>query len=610
MQQLHNLILYNFLHMAKLSHVFILHCWSMDSLTHLGLLAQSKNIFTQFKQLDSELNPNDNFLSHNLPKIGVFLDINCNQSDVVLNMANAKRLYSHRFHWLIYDELGNFLNVESHFKEAKLFIDADITYVKQDPITENFVLFDLYNKGRQLGGKLNITADREVACNKRECRVERYLSDLHKRNPLQHRKYFTGLTIRATAVVTALPLNVSIEKIFDFMEAKDRIHLDTYGRLGYQSRQPLKDMLDCNFKYIFRDRWSADGNVTGGMIGDLILGVADLSIAPFVYSFDRGLFVMPITKFSDFREICMFRNPRSVSAGLSATEFLQPFSGGVWLTFALILLLAGCLLWVTFALERRKQWKPSLLTSCLLSFGAGCIQGASLTPRSMGGRMAFFALMVTSFLMYNYYTSIVVSKLLGQPIKSNIRTLQQLADSNLEVGIEPTVYTRIYIETSEEPDVRSLYQNKVVGSKRSPDRIWLLTEEGVKTVRDQEGFVYITGVATAYEFVRKFFLPHQICELNEIPLRDASQTHTVLAKESPYAELLKLCELRMLETGIHFKHERYWMRTKLHCYQHNHTVAVGLEYAAPLFILLLGAMILCVGVLGLEVIWFRHSTLH
>lgn len=131
------------------------------------------------------------------------------------------------------------------------------------------------------------------------------------------------------------------------------------------------------FKYIFRDRWS-DGNATGGMIGDLILDKADLAIAPFIYSFDRALFLQPITKFSVFREICMFRNPRSVSAGLSATEFLQPFSGGVWLTFALLLLLAGCLLWVTFILERRKQWKPSLLTSCLLPSELVAFKGRGL----------------------------------------------------------------------------------------------------------------------------------------------------------------------------------------------------------------------------------------
>ncbi|KMZ00317.1 uncharacterized protein Dsimw501_GD27924 [Drosophila simulans] len=609
MLQLHNLIIHNLIHMAKLSHVFILHCWSMDSLSHLALLAQSKNIFTQFQPLHSEIQLNDDFLNHNILKLGVFLDINCDKSGTVLDMASAKRSFSHRYHWLIYDRSMNFSELESHFKEAQIFVDADVTYVTHDPITRNFLLYDVYNKGRQLGGQLNITADREISCNKTNCRVERYLSKLYTRSALQHRKSFTGLTMRATAVVTALPLNVSKKEIFDFMNSKYRIQLDTYGRLGYQARQPLRDMLDCKFKYIFRDRWS-DGNATGGMIGDLILDKADLAIAPFIYSFDRALFLQPITKFSVFREICMFRNPRSVSAGLSATEFLQPFSGGVWLTFALILLLAGCLLWVTFILERRKQWKPSLLTSCLLSFGAGCIQGAWLTPRSMGGRMAFFALMVTSFLMYNYYTSIVVSKLLGQPIKSNIRTLQQLADSNLDVGIEPAIYTRIYVETSEEPDVRDLYRKKVLASKRSPDLIWIPTEAGVLSVRDQEGFVYITGVATGYEFVRKHFLAHQICELNEIPLRDASHTHSVLAKRSPYAELLKLSELRMLETGVHFKHERSWMETKLHCYQHNHTVAVGLEYAAPLFIILLGAIILCVGILGLEVIWHRHCTLH
>ncbi|KAI8041633.1 hypothetical protein M5D96_005898 [Drosophila gunungcola] len=419
------------------------------------------------------------------------------------NQPGAKRLYGYHYHWLIYDTSMEFCKIENQFKEAQLFVDADVTYVKHDLVSKNFILYDLHNKGRQLGAKLNITQDREV---------------------------------------THLPLSVSRQKIFDFMESKEQLYLDTYGRLGYQARQPLRDMLDCE------NRWS-DGNATGGMIGDLILDVADLAIAPFVYSFDRGLFLQPLTKFSVFREICMFRNPRSVSAGLSATEFLQPFSGG-----------------------RRKEWKPSLMTSCLLSFGAGCNQGAWFAPRSMGGRMAFFALMLTSFLMYNYYTSIVVSKLLGQPSKSSIRTLQQLADSSLEV----------------------------LGSKRSPDRIWIATEAGVKAVRDQEGFVYITGVATGYEFVRKHFLPHQICELNEIPLRDASHTHSVVAKKSPYAELFKLNELRMLETGIHLKHERYWMETKLHCYQHNHTVAVGLEYAAPLFILLLGAIIVCMGVLGLE----------
>ncbi|KAH8270634.1 hypothetical protein KR018_012552 [Drosophila ironensis] len=608
MQELYYFILYNILQMAKISNVLIFHCWSSASLAPLAQLAQSYNVFTQFQTLDSHPKINENLFVHGLNQLGIFLDMNCNRSYDIIRLASEKSLFTHRYHWIIHDRLQNSFNLETHFGRARLFFNSDVTFVMSHPDNKTYVLFDLHNKGLQLEGKLNVTADREIECDNGACWVKGYLSDFYKRKPLQHRKSLTGLTMKATAVVNALPINSSREDIIAFMNTLDNIHLDTYARLGYQSRQALRDMLNCRFDYIFRDRWM-NGNLTGGMIGDLVSEAAELSIAPFIYSFERAQFLQPLTKFSVFKEICMFRNPRSISVGLSATEFLQPFSRGVWLTFGLLILLAGCLQWIIFLLEQRREWKPSLLTSCLLSFGTGCIQGAWLTPRSTGGRMAFYALMLTSFLMYNYYTSIVVSKLLDQPAKSSIRTLQQLADSNLEVGIEPVIYTRIYVETSEEADVHSLYLKKVVANKRPPEEIWLSTERGVQWVRDHPGFVYITGVATAYEFVRKLFLPHQICELNEIPLRDASSTHTVVAKGSPYAELLRLNELRILETGIHFKHVRYWMPTKLHCYQHNHTVAVGLEYAAPLFILLLVAIIVCVGVLGLEVIWHRRTSL-
>jgi len=69
-------------------------------------------------------------------------------------------------------------------------------------------------------------------------------------------------------------------------------------------------------------------------------------------------------------------------------------------------------------------------------------------PKSAGGRLAFIAVMLTSFLMYNYYTSIVVSTLLGSPVRSNIRTIQQLADSSLEVGFDTVPFTKTYLVVS------------------------------------------------------------------------------------------------------------------------------------------------------------------
>lgn len=287
----------------------------------------------------------------------------------------------------------------------------------------------------------------------------------------------------------------------------------------------------------------------------------DVTANAFLITSGRLKYFKVMTWLSSFRSMCMFLNPKSSAVELRISEFLQPFSWTVWLMFGSLLVIAGFLLWMTFRLERRlnhMDMKPSLLTSCLLSFGAACIQGAWVLPRSTGGRMVFYAVMLTCFLLYNYYTSVVVSTLLGDPPKSNIRTIQQLADSNLEVSVEPTIYTKVYIEvnyasllnrktylksfiqTSTYPDVRSLYLNKILNSKRDTKSIWLSSEEGVRMVRNIPGFVYITEASSSYTFVRKHFLPHEICELNEILLRDETNAYTMVVKNSSYFELLKL----------------------------------------------------------------------
>lgn len=116
--------------------------------------------------------------------------------------ANSERLFSDRYHWLIYDSSFNLTEINERFNEAQLFINTELTYVKQTPKLNNFVLYDLYNKAKHLGSKLNITIDRQIECNAQQCHVERYLSDLHKRSRLQHRKQLTGLTLRINSAVS------------------------------------------------------------------------------------------------------------------------------------------------------------------------------------------------------------------------------------------------------------------------------------------------------------------------------------------------------------------------------------------------------------------------
>ncbi|EDV97845.1 GH14466 [Drosophila grimshawi] len=519
------------------------------------------------------------------------MDINCAQSDEVLNIANDERLFIDRFHWLIYDQDENSTLLQHRFAEAQLYMNTELTYARPNSKLTSFILYDLYNKAKHLGGKLNITIDQQINCDEKECRVYRFLSDLHKRSRLQHRKFLTGFTFRINAVITALPISTPETQITEFLSREDDIHKDTFARFGYQTYRILRDMLDCNFKFIFRDRWT-DSEVTGGLIGDMRNNTVDIAATGFLYTSGRAKYLKILSWYCSFRSICMFLNPTAAASELHIGEFLKPFSWTVWLIFGSLLLLAGFLLWLTFRLEGRfghVSMTPSLLTSCLLSFGAACIQGAWILPNSTGGRMVFYAIMLSCFLIYNYYTSIVVSSLLDAVPKSNIRTIQQLADSNLEVSVEAIIYTKVYVETSDYPDVRSLYINKIVNSKREPQRIWLPAEEGVLMVRNKPGFVFIADAAGAYGFVRKHYLPHEICELNEILLRQETAAHTMVVKNSSYAEVLKLNFLRMMETGVHAKYYRYWIHSKLHCYQSNRTVVVGMDSAGPLFLLLIFA---------------------
>lgn len=201
--------------------------------------------------------------------------------------------------------------------------------------------------------------------------------------------------------------------------------------------------------YTFKDRWSTT-DVIGGTVGAMVDKSADISSSPCLATEGRLRHLSAIIETGYFRSVCLFRTPHN--AGIRGDVFLQPFSAQVWYIFAGFLIVIALLLWLTFYLEchrMRRCWRlhyvPSLLNTLLISFGAACIQSSSLIPRSTGGRFAYFALFLISFIMYNYYTSVVVSSLLNSPVKSRIKTMQQLAESSLDVGLEPLTFTKSYL---------------------------------------------------------------------------------------------------------------------------------------------------------------------
>lgn len=136
-----------------------------------------------------------------------------------------------------------------------------------------------------------------------------------------------------------------------------------------------------------------------------------------------------------------------------------------------------------------------------------------------------------------------------------------------------------------------------------PSKIWLSVNDGVLRARDEPGFVFVSEASNLYTFIEKYYLPHEICELNEIMFRPESNVYAVVPKNSTYKELLKQIQVRMLETGITQKHKLFYTKTKLHCFANNYVIKVGMEYAAPLFIGLLLSYLAAIITLMLELGW-------
>lgn len=65
--------------------------------------------------------------------------------------------------------------------------------------------------------------------------------------------------------------------------------------------------------------------------------------------------------------------------------------------------------------------------------------------------------------------------------------------------------------------------------------------------------------------------------------------------------------VRMFETGVYSKYSRFYARTGLNCLSNNIVLSVGMEYAAPLFLLLLCSYLLVLIIFAIEVICYRFA---
>lgn len=160
----------------------------------------------------------------------------------------------------------------------------------------------------------------------------------------------------------------------------------------------------------------------------------------------------------------------------------------------------------------------------------------SPSERDTGCKLAFLSVLVLSLLLFNYYTSIMVSMLLSAEIKIE-HNVDHLIHSNLEIGIENESYIKNWLDSVDFPKIQQLYKRKLINSKNQTLNTYS-TAEGLSKVA-LGGFAYYTDTSTAYNTIGSF-KQEQICKLDQIQMVPPSFVGLAMQKKSELFELFQI----------------------------------------------------------------------
>lgn len=97
--------------------------------------------------------------------------------------------------------------------------------------------------------------------------------------------------------------------------------------------------------------------------------------------------------------------------------------------------------------------QPSIGDVFLLVFGATCQQGSAVAPSSITSRVIMVLVFTILMFLYTSYSANIVA-LLQSPSRK-IRTLKDLYQSRLKLGVDDTVYNHYYFTVCVVPNIRT-----------------------------------------------------------------------------------------------------------------------------------------------------------
>lgn len=280
----------------------------------------------------------------------------------------------------------------------------------------------------------------------------------------------------------------------------------------------------------------------------------------------------------------------------------------------------------SYTLSIIHKWKRHSqrdFSAFLLTFGAFCQQGMQHRIHLYSYHFSSMSFLISGLLVYNFYTSVLVSTIVDIRYDSVIKNKKDLLESNMPIGFHNSEVIQNFVKVNalprknfsfnsfrfqspREDDYVDFTRAKVIKSGQNLQDMFMDPHTGLRKVKEGH-FAFYCEESIAQAIIPKMFESHEICDTNEILFKRTAPGGFIIKKYSPLRERLTINWLRICENGIRQKMLQYWNRVKAPCTPTGHFNKTRVEYVAPIILLLVLAYFISILILLCEFIHCRRK---
>ncbi|XP_049318491.1 ionotropic receptor 75a isoform X3 [Bactrocera dorsalis] len=227
----------------------------------------------------------------------------------------------------------------------------------------------------------------------------------------------------------------------------------------------------------------------------------------------------------------------------------------------------------------------------LIIIAAICQQSIISLSRSSAIRILYFVIFINTLLIYNYYTSSVVSGLLSSSLQGPAN-IDEIITSSLKVSFEDIGYYKVLFKESNSPVVARLIHKKLLSSRKYYDLpVFTNIKTALPFIKDGS-YAFHCEVVDAFAEIAKNFEAKELCSLRVIKgLMEMELMNGIVHKNSQYTEIFRFTMHWAREIGLVGRILNNRQPKRLICQSVYFVFPVNLSNMPGLYFILLGTIL-------------------